>query len=323
MSKLIIKTNKKLLPISIALALGTFSTNSYAVEITATADYTLHGATTNVSESIDTSVDPATSVDILDAAGSFWDTGDGVFYHTYGTESNVFGARVSGTGTYDISSTITYVDTVFNDSGTEQAYSFDFTVEAGGISVYGAPEAGQFAYADYDIEVFFGGNLVFSTFSSLELTDSGTAFIGDELLSAYTGGNSYSWSEYLGSADLGILADGETASLEYSMTTKARGNIASTVVSEPVTVCEGWGVIDPATGEEIIECEVVTNYDVGGSTSRSGDPYNIYGRGPGNQFNLASAPTQANSVPEASSLFLMGVGIAGLGFSRRKKFKLS
>lgn len=316
MTKITIKTNKKLLPISIAVALGTFSANTHAVEITATADYTYGGSIpVNVTESIDTTVDAANSVDILDGAGSYWGSGNGVFYHTYGTDSNVFGARVSGTGTYDISSTITYVDTVFNNTGSEQAYSFDFNVEAGGISVYGVPSIGQFAYADYDIEIFFGGNLIFSTFSSLTLDNisgtTATTFVGDELLGAYDGSSSYSWSNFFSSAELGILAAGDSATLEYSMTTKARGNIASTTVSEPVTICESG------------ECWVEENIEVGGSTSRSGDPYNIYGGDIGNQFTLNSTSTTKTSVPEASSLFLMGVGLAGLGFSLRKKFKLS
>ncbi len=318
MQTLKIHTNKKLLPVSIALALGTLSANAYAIQITATADYTI-GSTgpTNDTKSLDTATSTATNIDILAGATDDTFSGNSIFYHTYGSTDKTFGARVSGTGVYDISSSITYVDTIFNDTGTEQAYSFDFMVEQGGISVYGIPTATQFAYADYDIEIFFNGALVFSTFSALTLDASGTTFSGDELLGgAYTGGNSYSWSDYFGSAALGTLADGETATLEYSMTTKARGNIAAAVTAEPVTVCEGFG------GGEA-ECWVETGAIVGGSTSRSGDPYNIYGHGAGTQFSLVSTATGTASVPEASSLFLMGIGLAGLGFGYRKKFKLS
>jgi len=342
MTRITIKTNKKLLPISIAIALGSFSVTTQAATVTATADYTV-GALVAPGDPYafnDSATSTTTGVDILDGltAGT---TGNSVFYHTYGNQSGSFGARVSGTGVYDITSSITYVDTVFNNTTTAQTYAFDFDIIPGGLSVYGTPSGSDFAFAGYDIEIMFNGAVIFDSAASLNLTTGGTEFLqSGTTIGSLTNVNNYSWGNYSDLLDLGSLAAGTSADLSYRMTTSARGNIFDSVAgTELVTVCEpvfggdggeffgdgGEFEILPPDPVEPANCQVITvptGGGPGGSTSRSGDPLNIYGTTSSNQYTIINT-TPTTSVPEASSMMFMGIGIAGLAIGRRKKIKLS
>ncbi len=344
MNKIQIRTHRKLLPLSIAVALGAFSINSYAATVTATVDYSVGtlvdlaaGDTYAVNDSLSSTT---AGVDIL--AGAADGLGNSVFYHTYGNQTGSFGARVSGTGVYDITSSVTYVDTIMNNTGTAQTYAFDFNIVPGGLSVYGsATDSTQFAYSGYDIEVMFNGAIIFDSAASLNLTQSGTEFIQSGTnLASVAGTNSYNWGNVFQSLNLGSVAAGETATLSYRMTTSARGNINDSVAgTELVTVCdpvfggEGGEFLGDFIGEiqpppetvqeancRVVEQTVFTGTP-GGSTSRSGDPLNIYGTTSSNQATIRN--TTVSSVPEATSLMLLGLGLVGLGFSRRKKVNFS
>lgn len=320
MAQLKIQTRKKLLPLSIAVALGTFASNIHAssVTINTSGSYTVGAGATPVTTSaaLDSAVDTATSVQ-SSGYGSTVDYTSNANYFTRGYTNGGFFARASGTSygeAYNATSSITYVDTIFNNSGTAQNYTFDFNIIQGALSVYGTPTAaGDFAYADYSVNIFLTDSSgvstsIFSSAAQLNMDDTGTInFTGDTTLGgAYGGGNIYGWTNYTGSLDLGTFNAGDNFTLTYGMTANARGQITSAPSGGTPTV--GYG-------ECGIECGEGGGVS-GGSNSRTGDPFGVSGTG----TTISSTPV---SVPEASSVFLMGLGLAGLAATRRRKSKLN
>jgi len=289
MVRLQTKISSKLLSLSLTLAVSSFSLNTHAATITATADYKV--GTSSIANNNETSKTSGVSIE----RGVEDSSGNSIFYHSSGNQAGSFRTSASGAGTYDLTSSITYVDTVMNTSGSAQNYTFDFNIAAGQLSVSGEPNIAEFVRANYSINIFVNGSSVFSSAAAISLDNTVTSFNGDSVLSGTLAadGRSYSWSDYFGSIDLGPYAAGESLTFEYIMTTRAYGNAFA-------DASFGCG----------IECGEVSPE---GSTARIGDPINLSGIG-----GFTTSPV--TSVPEASSLLLLTLGLTGLGF-RRKKYR--
>ena len=290
--------NKKLFTIMTAILFSVFSNNSYAVEITTSAEYTLGSAPT-VSVTSPTS---STSAAVT-SYGTPLDTpdpdGNELRFNNFGDNTGSYFSRAEGSGTYNVSSTVTYVDTVMN-AGAATNYSFDFNVIPGELYV-GLADYSEGLYSPgyvdsgYNFEILLNGVSIFSSMASLRLdenginlTQSGTSLGGTFIDSYYDG--SYSWNAFAGTLDLGTIAAGETFTLTYGVTTYANGAI------EPGGSC----CVDQS----------------GLSSSLFGDPSGLSAT----PFTYTTSPaTTVASVPEASSYILLGIGIASLALRRKKK----
>ena len=110
-----------------------------------------------------------------------------------------------------------------------------------------------------------------------------------------TGSGNYSWSAYTGTVSLGTLLPGQSETIDYLLNSSASGQKST------------------ALGQLVSSVGVVV---IGGTTDtaigRIGDPSTFAGTG--GPFNIITA----SSVPEPASMVILGAGLAGLAFMRRR-----
>lgn len=316
-------TKKWLIP-GIATSLMLVTVPVKAATIQAEVDWTLAGSPRPTSPDID---GPATSgsVDVL--AGDSDASGNNVFYHTYGDVTGNFGSRVSGNGYYDINGLFTYKETFVNPNPFPSPANFTFTIVPGELSAFISPSyiptAGQSLLADYAIDIRVNGTSIWD--SSANVTYSGAT---NTFSFANTGTNSlggtptttptsytYSFGPVTNTIPLGTFAPGETFLLEYDLKTLAQGNLPTTCAggspNDKGEQVPRFAIGGDGNGQESGTC--------GGSTARSGDPFNP-------AFGNSGTVTGADpvTVPEPSNLLsflLLGGGIGGssiLRWYRRK-----
>ena len=285
---------------------------SQAAVIKATADWTLDGG--SPASDVD---GPATSgsVDIL--AGDDDGLGNSVFYHTYGNTAGNFGSRVSGDGNFDITGVFSFSNVYQNTSTSAQNAEFNFNVIPGELNVYfgGAMTGTDSLYADYSIDIMFNGTSIWdsSAFVSLDATNGYT--FGDtgshSLNGTYNGTGYYYWNNFSETLDLGSIAAGETFSIDYILSTTARGSFADVDCLSGGSDGQEFAFIDG----QAVESEEGYGSSCGSAVARSGDPLNPHlpGNTAGVNFN------QPTAVPEPSILMLFGLGFAGLFAASRKK----
>lgn len=331
MTLLNIKTNKKLLALSAAIAFSTFATNSYALEINATSGYSAgsgaNATSSSNSQSLNTDTSTATSVSSYSNGYSI-DGDSNSSGSAFGNTNGSFFARAKGSGVaYSSNSSITYSQSFTNNAASAQDFSLNFEIIQGALSVFGTPTAtNDFANASYNIYINLLSNgtttSLFTSYAELSMNNTGGLNLtrtGTSLNTFYDATNpngSYGWSnftQYNGdpgneSLAIGTFAANESFSIQYGMTASANGQFT------PSTAATTTTTISSIINGSISECGDggCGRTPNGGSSSRTGDPFNINGV-------VIGAVSQApSSVPEASSILLMGLGLVGLAFGRRK-----
>jgi len=315
-------SNKGLRASILASAVGVAAvgatTNASAVMISADASYTIGAVPGSASDS--SSIDPS-SVDIIASSSG---PGGSVFYHTFGNTSGTFGSRVSGDGTFDITSSFTFFNSYENTTGVSQDFFFDFTVIPGsiGTNLFGtaALGAGESLFSSYSLDVMIDydqdgtfDSTIFNSAASITTTDTGSTLTesGTTLASAtYSDGAfgaQYSCAQTIESLFIGSILPSDSFDIQYILTTSANGNAGFGGSAG----CEPEFEVDVARNLVLLDEEF--GCPSGGAIARVGDPF-----GP-SVASVSSLPTPSASVTEPYTIGLLTAGLAGLLAARRRK----
>ncbi len=295
--------------ISAAICVGLLAVTPNAQALILTAD-TLVTIPSNSSSNTDSGSNFAGS-------SSFLSDTDGMGQaRANGNDAGWMYSNSRGDGIFTAQSTIQQSVEFTNTTGSIQNYFFDFTISFGSLSsiAYIPLVNDDFTTAGNEVSITLNGAEIFNSAAELTTNTSGANLITDGLvLGSYSpGSDSYNWGEYSDTLNLGTIGIGETFTLEYDITTFASSNIpysecAGFDYGEGYGIAEGFG--EGNGGSAVSTC---TNNFV---KSQFGDP-NGFSSVPINNNTVTSS---AVAVSEPSALFLLGGGLAGLAYSRRRK----
>lgn len=233
-----------------------------------------------------------------------------------GTDGGFFTLGSFGQKAFDHESKFSFSDTITNSGPSAAAFKMDFLISAGALETIAReipPRAGSDAtlQAGYSISIRAGANTVFQSAATLfmmgdwpssfnttsSLVQSGVD-LGGVLSHPDLGAPDrwlYQWGDFMGSVDLGVLASGQSVMIEYDARTFVTAGVDKCATSD----CAARASIgDPFDVYDTIDNN--TQSSIGGEGTISGGPAVV-------------------SVVEPGTLALFGLGLAGLGFARRRK----
>ncbi len=285
---------------TLALGVAMAIAPAAAVTITSTYQYTVGTGSTVSATTSSAPTDQLPSAS--DGLGNF------VFGHNYGSVNGTFGTRSSGSGDFSISGSTDYSTVLTNLTGAPQTYSMNFVIESGNLNLNANGVVGFFNSAISAAVTLTGPGGTTSPFSYsaslfLPSASASTPFFAESgaVLNASgatfgTGSGDYSWSAYTGIVSLGTLLPGQSETIDYLLTSSASGQ-KSTILGQLVSSVTAYGGYGGTTDTAV---------------GRIGDPSTFAGTG--GPFNIITA----SSVPEPASMVILGAGLAGLAFMRRR-----
>lgn len=227
------------------------------------------------------------------AWSSAWGMTNGVYGVGAGVDGYTFG-RGEFTRTWEIT----------NTTGVAQSYSFSFYIYGGSMYADDYGHGGD-GFAEYVLDILFGGNNLFHSAAKVELdgtlTQTGTALSG-----ASQSGSYYWWGGTSVTLDLGILDPGQTSVLQYDLIAHAFGDY-------------GFGTCDDGYGyggqtANVAGVSAVGQSCTGNSYVFMGDPSGINAT-PVQQPSITATPQQVSA---PGTLGLLGISLAALMAVRRR-----
>jgi hypothetical protein len=217
-----------------------------------------------------------------------------------GADNGTFTLYELGQVTHSNDARFHFSEVITNSAAFDQQFQMNFLINAGMLQtrVYETvPPAGQYLNSGYEITISFGGTTLFSSSALLDqvrasdttttatLTQNGTSLGG--VLDHYELGApdswQYAWNAYSGVLNLGLLAAGASATLEYDARVFGQGNCS---------------------------------YSCGSTTASIGDPSHVSSiGGPGTIIASPGAVPE----PETYAMLLGGLGLLGWVGRRRKQ----
>lgn len=195
-------------------------------QIQATASYRLDGGSTVVLSDPLSGTQSTGQVDVLafdEAPLGYSSAG----LHTYGSTSGDFGSRSSGQGHYDVTGRFVISRTITNATDTAQEARFNFFITPGLLnnevrSDLSAP--GSFVDAGIQFGIQRNGVQVWGSQAQLRTDAAGTVF-NQSGANLYTlaGPSTYTIQGGAQSVSLGVLGAGESITVQYELSTFARG----------------------------------------------------------------------------------------------------
>ncbi|NOX76201.1 MAG: PEP-CTERM sorting domain-containing protein [Gammaproteobacteria bacterium] len=293
---------KSALSTAIWLGLAAIAPSAQAVVLNADATATVGGSTISETDVGSTAVSASAfaggTVGVASSAGRGNDSG-----RTY--------SRAGGSGIFSAQGRIQQSMTFTNTSGVTQNYFFDFTINRGSLSAYdSAGLSGDFVLAGNDVAITLDGDTLFTSSASLLNDDNGVNLsMAGTILGSYAPGSEYyAWGPYTGTLSLGAFDAGQVFTLEYDILTFSSSDTLWQNCGDDGYGSDGYGNVSEVGGGG---CRTSSG------KSQFGDPNSVSSSPIFSPTNVIGVPT--TSVPEPGTLFLMGGGVLGLAFARRRK----
>ena len=152
----------------------------------------------------------------------------------------------SGEGNFEATARLLRNFVVTNDLGAAAQGTIGFYIYGGQLFtslLEGSMGSGS---ASYELDILIDGISRFSSTASLD--EAGNVLkSGTELSNAMQGGGAYFWSPTQLSFDLGVLAPGQSVTIDYSLVTTAIGNYGQ-LTTTTTGSCGGYGYGDGGYG---------------------------------------------------------------------------
>lgn len=312
------KMKIKILTLAVSTVLGSQIAPAYAFPISVNID-----AETTVTQYGSTDANNESSATFAQSYSE--SNGDFVSYaNSRGRDDGWFYANAFGSGEmFDSMGVIKQTATVTNDTAVDQLINFDFTINFGSLSVNNFDSNFTFASDEsvtslYSAEILLNGSVLWDSSASITYDENGYAFSqSGTSLAAYNPGNPnyYSWGKQSDSIDLGLVGAGSSFVLEYIVKTHSFGNSA---IEE--SGCDDYGEYGTSddSGPEVSQVDDGYGclFSLAEGYAQFGDPFTF------NNQPLISANNfqpRSTSVAEPATTAILGAGLVGLAFMRRRK----